>query len=144
MALTIKQELFVAAYCSNGYNGTRAAIVAGYSESSAKEIASQNLTKPEIAEAIDAHKLMVNKRCGITLQSLIDELEEARVAALTAETVQSSAAVAATQAKAKLTGMDKLVIDNISSDGSMTPKGVNVTITAADVKAAEEAILREI
>ena len=144
MALTIKQELFVAAYCSNGYNGTRAAIVAGYSESSAKEIASQNLTKPEIAEAIDAHKLMVNKRCGITLQSLIDELEEARVAALTAETVQSSAAVAATQAKAKLTGMDKLVIDNISSDGSMTPKGVNVTITAADVKAAEEAILKDI
>ena len=144
MALTIKQELFVAAYCSNGYNGTRAAIVAGYSESSAKEIASQNLTKPEIAEAIDAHKLMVNKRCGITLQSLIDELEEARVAALTAETVQSSAAVAATQAKAKLTGMDKLVIDNISSDGSMTPRGVNVTITAADVKAAEEAILKEI
>ena len=87
---------------------------------------------------------MMSKRCGITLQSLIDELEEARVAALTAETVQSSAAVAATQAKAKLTGMDKLVIDNISSDGSMTPKGVNVTITAADVKAAEEAILKEI
>ena len=34
--------------------------------------------------------------------------------------------------------------DLTSSDGSMTPKGVNVTITAADVKAAEEAILREI
>lgn len=144
MALTIKQELFVAAYCSNGYNATKAAIYAGYSEPSAGSIGSENLQKLEIVEAIDAHKLMVNKRCGITLQSLIDELEEARVAALTAETVQSSAAVAATQAKAKLTGMDKLVIDNISSDGSMTPKGVNVTITAADVKAAEEAILRDI
>ena len=34
--------------------------------------------------------------------------------------------------------------DLTSSDGSMTPKGVNVTITAADVKAAEEAILKEI
>lgn len=144
MALTIKQELFVAAYCSNGYNATKAAIYAGYSEKTAKEIGSQNLSKPDIAEAIDAHKLMMSKRCGITLQSLIDELEEARVAALTSETVQSSAAVAATQAKAKLTGMDKLVIDNISSDGSMTPRGVNVTITAADVKAAEEAILKEI
>ena len=144
MALTIKQELFVAAYCSNGYNATKAAIYAGYSESSAGSIGSENLQKPEIVEAIDAHKLMMSKRCGITLQSLIDELEEARVAALTAETVQSSAAVAATQAKAKLTGMDKLVIDNISSDGSMTPRGVSVTITAADVKAAEEAILREI
>ena len=144
MALTIKQELFVAAYCSNGYNATKAAIYAGYSESSAGSIGSENLQKPEIVEAIDAHKLMMSKRCGITLQSLIDELEEARQAALGAETVQSSAAVAATQAKAKLTGMDKLVIDNISSDGSMTPKGVNVTITAADVKEAEEAILREI
>lgn len=144
MALTIKQELFVAAYCSNGYNATKAAIYAGYSESSAGSIGSENLQKPEIVEAIDAHKLMMSKRCGITLQSLIDELEEARQAALGAETVQSSAAVAATQAKAKLTGMDKLVIDNISSDGSMTPKGVNVTITAADVKAAEEAILKEI
>ena len=144
MALTIKQELFVAAYCSNGYNATKAALTAGYSETSAHSIASENLTKQEIIEAIDMHKMAVMKRCGITLQSLIDELEEARVAALTAETVQSSAAVAATQAKAKLTGMDKLVIDNISSDGSMTPKGVNVTITAADVKAAEEAILREI
>ena len=144
MALTIKQELFVAAYCSNGYNATKAAIYAGYSESSAGSIGSENLQKPEIVEAIDAHKLMMSKRCGITLQSLIDELEEARQAALGAETVQSSVAVAATQAKAKLTGMDKLVIDNISSDGSMTPRGVNVTITADDVKAAEEAILREI
>ena len=144
MALTIKQELFVAAYCSNGYNATKAAIYAGYSESSAGSIGSENLQKPEIIESIDAHKLMMSKRCGITLQSLIEELEEARLAALTAETVQSSAAVAATQAKAKLTGMDKLVIDNISSDGSMTPKGVNVTITAADVKAAEEAILKDI
>ena len=144
MALTIKQELFVAAYCSNGYNATKAAIYAGYSEPSAGSIGSENLQKLEIVEAIDAHKLMMSKRCGITLQSLIDELEEARQAALGAETVQSSAAVAATQAKAKLTGMDKLVIDNISSDGSMTPKGVNVTITAADVKAAEEAILRDI
>lgn len=144
MALTIKQELFVAAYCTNGYNGTRAAITAGYSENTAKVIASENLSKPDIVEAIDAHKLMVSKRCGITLQSLIDELEEARLAALGAETVQSSAAVAATQAKAKLTGMDKMVIDNISSDGSMTPRGVTVQITAADVKAAEEALLKDI
>ena len=34
--------------------------------------------------------------------------------------------------------------DLTSSDGSMTPKGVGVTITAADVKAAEEAILKDI
>ena len=67
MALTIKQELFVAAYCSNGYNATKAAIYAGYSEPSAGSIGSENLQKLEIVEAIDAHKLMMSKRCGIML-----------------------------------------------------------------------------
>ena len=32
MGLTTKQELFVSAYCSNGFNATQAAIEAGYSE----------------------------------------------------------------------------------------------------------------
>ena len=65
MALTTKQELFVSAYCSNGYNGTKAAIEAGYSEHTAKEMASQNLTKTEIIDAIDRYKLSVAKRHGI-------------------------------------------------------------------------------
>ena len=67
MALTTKQELFVSAYCSNGYNGTKAAIEAGYSEHTAKEQASQNLTKIEIIDAIDRYKLSVAKRHGITV-----------------------------------------------------------------------------
>ena len=47
MTLTIKQELFVAAYCSNGYNATQAALTAGYSPNSAGVIGSENLSKPE-------------------------------------------------------------------------------------------------
>ena len=52
---------------------------------------------------------------GITMDSLLKELEEARTCALTAETVQSSAAVSATMSKAKLLGMDKQIVDHTIS-----------------------------
>lgn len=72
-------------------------------------------------------------RHQITIDSLVAELEEARIAALTCETPQASAAVGATMGKAKLCGLDKQVIDNISSDGSMSPRhSVKVTLVKAD------------
>ena len=118
MGLTTKQELFVSAYCSNGFNATQAAIEAGYSVDSAREIGSENLTKPDIAEAVDRYKLSIKKRHGITIESLLNELEEARVAALSAETPQSSAAIAATMGKAKLTGLDKHIVEVSGPEGS--------------------------
>lgn len=51
--LTDKQKRFVEQYCIH-FNGSRAAREAGYSEDSSKEIASENLTKPNIKAAIDA------------------------------------------------------------------------------------------
>jgi len=48
---------------------------------------------------------------GITIESLIKELDEARGIALTADTPQSSAAITATMSKAKLVGLDKSVIE---------------------------------
>ena len=118
MGLTAKQELFVSAYCSNGFNATQAAIEAGYSADSAREIGSENLTKPDIAEAVDRYKLSIKKRHGITIESLLRELEEAREAALSAETPQSSAAIAATMGKAKLTGLDKHIVEVSGPEGS--------------------------
>ena len=46
------------------------------------------------------------KAHGVTIESLIEELNEARQAALTADTPQSSAAITATMSKAKLVGLD--------------------------------------
>ena len=54
MALTAKQQLFVAAYIEC-WHVTKAAIAAGYAERSAYSIGSENLKKPEIAAAIEAH-----------------------------------------------------------------------------------------
>lgn len=68
---------------------------------------------------------------GITMESLLKELEEARTCALAAETVQSSAAVSATMSKAKLLGMDKQIIDHQSSDGTMSPKDSSDAVLAA-------------
>lgn len=57
---------------------------------------------------------------GITVKSLLDELEEARTCALTADTPQSSAAVSATMGKAKLCGYDKQVIEHGGHIASVT------------------------
>lgn len=51
MALTPKQAKFVAAYVAEP-NATRAAIAAGYSEKTAYSIGAENLSKPEIVEAL--------------------------------------------------------------------------------------------
>lgn len=117
MALTAKQELFVSAYCSNGFNATKAAIESGYSKESAGAIASENLQKPDIIDAIDRYKLSIVKRHGITVDGLLAELEEARTVALTCETPQTSAAIAATMGKAKLTGLDKQVVEMSGPNG---------------------------
>lgn len=47
-----RQEAFCQYYVANGFNATRAAVSAGYSENSAQEIGSQNLSKLIIQERI--------------------------------------------------------------------------------------------
>jgi phage terminase small subunit len=51
MKLTGKQQRFVDEYIKNP-NATRAAINAGYSEKTARNVAAENLTKPHIKDAI--------------------------------------------------------------------------------------------
>lgn len=52
MKLTPKQKSFADNYIKTG-NATQSAISAGYSERSARQIATENLTKPSILEYID-------------------------------------------------------------------------------------------
>lgn len=69
-----KQRAFVEEYFVD-LNGTQAAIRAGYSVTSARDIACENLTKPHIAAAIDE---LMSARQGITRTRIVDEL--ARIA----------------------------------------------------------------
>lgn len=51
MALTGKQTLFVEEYLRT-FNATQAALAAGYSPKTARSIGAENLTKPDIAQAV--------------------------------------------------------------------------------------------
>jgi len=80
--LTARQRRFVEEYCvirrregagpETMLNGTQAAIAAGYSRRSAKEIAHENLTKPHIQKEIEARQKGLRE--AATLQGL-DVLE---------------------------------------------------------------------
>lgn len=73
--LTQKQKLFCQYYIID-WNGSKAAIKAGYSEKTAKEIASENLTKPNIKEYIKGIQENLEEQAEISrlrqLKLLID------------------------------------------------------------------------
>lgn len=107
--LTPKQERFCQAYVetSNGAEAYRIAYNSKAKPQNQAVEASKLLASPNIALRVEEIRESLRANHGITLQNLLDELEEARKAALSAETVQSSAAVNATMSKAKLLGFDK-------------------------------------
>lgn len=73
MALTDKQQRFVDEYLVD-LNATQAAVRAGYSENTARSIGSENLSKPDIQEAIAARRLAIQRETGITVASVLEGL----------------------------------------------------------------------
>jgi len=71
--LTAKQNKFVEEYLVD-LNATQAAIRAGYSPDSAKEIASENLAKPNISNAISKAMAERSRRTGINQDRVLLEL----------------------------------------------------------------------
>ena len=69
--LTPKQQRFVEEYLVD-FNGAQAAIRAGYNKRSAKEIASENLTKPNIAVEIEAGMKALTAETELTVQQIVD------------------------------------------------------------------------
>lgn len=112
--LTEKQEAFCRAYieCGNASEAYRTAYDAEkMNVASVNKAAQKLLDHPLITPRLEQLRAPIIQKHNITVDSLIAELEEARMAALSAETPQSSAAVSATMSKAKLVGLDKQVIE---------------------------------
>ncbi len=112
--LTEKQEAFCRAYLETGNasEAYRAAYDAGnMSPTTVNRTAKDLIDNPKITARLEELRAPIIQKHNITVDSLIAELEEARMAALSAETPQSSAAVSATMSKAKLVGLDKQVIE---------------------------------
>ncbi|MFY1939517.1 terminase small subunit [Achromobacter xylosoxidans] len=142
MALTPKQEAFALAYLETGnaseayrraYNAAKMkpAVVAV----KASELLAHGKVSVRVAELQAAHA----ERHKLTVDDLLRELEEARQAALTAESVQSSAAVAATMGKAKLLGLDKQVIEHSGPNGGPIPTmPTTIELVAPNVRKSED------
>lgn len=71
--LTNKQKRFVEEYLID-LNATQAAIRAGYSVNSARDVGCENLTKPNISEAISKAMAERSKRTGINQDRVVREL----------------------------------------------------------------------
>lgn len=71
--LTEKQQRFVEEYLID-LNATQAAIRAGYSTKSAKDIGCENLAKPNIRACIDQAMAERSKRTGINADRVLQEL----------------------------------------------------------------------
>ena len=71
--MTLKQKRFVEEYLID-LNATQAAIRAGYSPRSAKQIGQENLYKPAIQNAIDKAMAERSRRTGISQDRVIMEL----------------------------------------------------------------------
>jgi phage terminase small subunit len=71
--LTAKQRRFVEEYCTD-WNGTQAAIRAGYAKRSAQQIATENLLKPVIQQAIGKELDRLTEETGVTAEKVLREL----------------------------------------------------------------------
>ena len=102
-ALSPRQQRFIDEYCRDPRNATKAAIRAGYSERTARFIASENLTKPDIRTAIDAKMAKKAEKFDLTADKVLRDLEDARIGAAAAE--QYSASVRASELQGRHIGM---------------------------------------
>lgn len=111
--LTAKQHSFCEHYISNGFNALQAAISAGYSERTAKQTGSENLTKPDIAEYIAKFKQKASERALVTVEDVVAGLlHEAKGLG---EDTSTSARVAAYKALSDYTGgFDSNKVHNVN------------------------------
>lgn len=71
--LTPKQQRFVEEYLVD-LNATQAAVRAGYSAKTARQIGDENLSKPDIAEALEKAIAQQSERTGISADRVLTEL----------------------------------------------------------------------
>ena len=107
--MTPKQELFAQAYLetSNASEAYKRAYNTQANANTVNRKASQLLKHPEVIKHLADLQAIHRQRHKLTIDDILQELEDARQKALSAETPQCSAAISATMGKAKLLGLDK-------------------------------------
>lgn len=136
--VTEQQEKFSQAFVETGNASEayrRSYNTENMAENTVWKRASELLDNRAVEGRIETLRAKHAKRHNVTVDSLVAELEEIKQIALAAETPQTSAAVSAVMGKAKLTGLDKQVVEMTGT--------VAVAITPEDVKAFRKAFDRD-
>jgi len=134
--LTAKQQRFVEEYCGNGWNATQAAISAGYSPHTAKEIGYENLTKPHIAVQVAVRRRELAEKAELSGQWVLDRL---KIEALREDEGSThSARVTAL----KLLGDNRGLFNEDNPPPPAVPTQINVNLTAEKPIGLEHSLLR--
>ena len=113
--LTSKQLRWIDEYLID-FNGAAAAVRAGYSPKSARSIAHENLTKPDILAVLQARQAVVAKELQITRQGVIQGLLEA--VSMGREQQNPAAMVCALREVAKILGFNAPEVTRLKMDSS--------------------------
>lgn len=137
---TDKMELFCLAYVETG--NASEAYRRSYNTSNMADKTAQRegynlLQNPLVQARIEELRIKVMERHEITVDTLLAELEEARL--LGRETGKAAAMIAASMGKAKLLGLDKQIVELTGKDGA--PIETNSTVKV-DQKALESVLAR--
>lgn len=115
MELTTKQKKFIKAYKSNGGNATKAALSAGYSKKTARSQGQRLLTNVDIKKALGLEEEKLQRKYEYTVEKLVEELEIAQKAAVTAGNL--TAYLKAVELKGKAFG---LFTENVRGNFELT------------------------
>lgn len=107
---------------------------------SADATVSELLSNPNVKAFYDAMMGEVAKTASITLETILQELEEARQAAMLQEKPQAAAMVAASMGKAKLLGLE--APSKVQLSGDADNPIVAVTLGKEEYKAARAEMLK--
>lgn len=138
--LTAKQMLYVQEYVNDpSFNQTQAAIRAGYSERSARRIAAENMTKPDIRAAIEAamrERLERSSQAQIQLLNRLDSIIDTPASDAQDSDLRYASQLRAIELKGQYLGMWGKNAVNVSA--SVTVSG------ASDVRGLSDAELERI
>ena len=79
--LTPKQARFIDEYMID-LNATQAAIRAGYSKKTAKQVGSENLTKPDVAAEVSKRRMANSETAWLTQEKILADIEAIKADAM--------------------------------------------------------------
>ena len=123
--LTDKQKQFCKEYVTD-WNATRAAKAAGYSEHTAKEIGSQNLTKPIINAYIEHIQKDLLKLCGVSVLGNVNKLKEILESE---QTDKASDKIKALEVINKMLGLNAPDKSELKHEGHISDKPSKITFS---------------